>query len=73
MNKVQILNGVISGLMEVPLPKDGKTIGISIFKQDIEQAYKLARNVQSSHNLKEMRQAYIEFRKHIDSCVHRSD
>lgn len=72
MNEAQILNSVISGLMEVPLPKDGKTIGIGVFKKDIERAYKLARDVQFSHNLKDMRQAYNEFKKHVDACVHES-
>ena len=68
MNESQILNSVISGIMEIPLPKDGKTIGIGQFKQDIEKAYKLARMVQFSDNIKEMRLAYNEFRKHVDSC-----
>ena len=68
MNESQILNSVISGIMEIPLPKDGKTIGIGKFKQDIEKAYKLARMVQFSDNIKKMRLAYNEFRKHVDSC-----
>ena len=68
MNEVQILNSVISGLMEIPLPKDGKTIGVGDFKRDIEKAYKLARIVQFSHNIKEMRIAYDKFKKHVDYC-----
>lgn len=68
MNEAQILNSVISGIMEIPLPKDGKTIGVGQFKLEIEIAYKLARRVQFSENIKEMRAAYDEFRKHVDSC-----
>ena len=69
MNEAQILNSVISGIMEIPLPKDGKTIGIGQFKQDIVIAYKLARMVQFSDNIKDMREAYEKFRRHIDSCL----
>ena len=68
MNEAKILNSVISGIMEIPLPKDGKTIGVGEFKRDIEKAYKLARMVQFSDNIKDMRDAYEEFRKHVDSC-----
>ena len=68
MNEAQILNSVISGLMEVPLSKVGKTIDIGEFKQNMETAYRLARKVQFSDNIEEMRLAYDEFRKHIDSC-----
>ncbi len=69
MNKAQILNSVISGIMEIPLPKDGKTIGIGQFKQEIQVAYNLARRVQFSDDINEMREAYVEFRKYIDSCL----
>jgi hypothetical protein len=69
MNEAQILNSVISGLMEIPLPKDGKTIGIGQFKRDIEKAYKLARLVQWSDNITDMRNTYAEFRKHVDYCI----
>ena len=68
LNKVEILNRVISGIMEIPLPKDGKTIGVGQFKLEIEIAYKLARRIQFSDNIKEMRKNYEEFKKHIDSC-----
>jgi hypothetical protein len=68
MNEAQILNSVISGLMEIPLPKDGKTIGIGNFKREIEKAFKLARMVQFSDNIKEMRENYAEFRKYVDYC-----
>lgn len=68
LSKVEILNNVISGIMEIPLPKDGKTLGVGLFKQEIEIAYKLARRVQFSDNIKEMRSAYDIFKKHIESC-----
>ena len=71
MNESQILNSVISGLMEIPLPKDGKIIGIGEFKKDIEKAYELARIIQFSDNLKDMRIAYSDFRKHIEICLHK--
>jgi hypothetical protein len=69
MNEAQILNSVISGLMEIPLPKDGKTIGIGNFKKDIEKAYELARIVQFSNNISDMRKAYSEFRKYVEVCI----
>ena len=69
MNEKQILNSVISGLMEIPLPKDGKTIGIGDFKKDFEQACELARLVQWSTNISDMRIAYSEFRKHVERSL----
>jgi hypothetical protein len=55
--------------MEIPLPKDGKTVGVGGFKKDIEGAYALARKVQFAENIHEMRNAYYEFREYIEKCL----
>lgn len=69
LSKTEILYRVISGLMDIPLPKDGKTIGIGPFKKEMETAYKLARRVQfAEDNIKEMREAYAKFKEYVDSC-----
>lgn len=54
--------------MEIPLPKDGKTVGAGQFLNEIREAYRLARRVQFSENLNEMREAYAKFRKYVDTC-----
>jgi hypothetical protein len=68
MNEKQILNSVISGIMEIPLPKDGKTVGAGKYLNEIRETYRRARLVQFAENLKEMREAYAEFRKYVDAC-----
>lgn len=68
MNEKQILNSVVSGIMEIPLPKDGKTVGAGKYLKEIRETYRLARLVQFAKNLKEMREAYAEFRKYVDAC-----
>ena len=69
MNKFQILHKVIDGLIEIPLPKDGKTIGIGPYKREIEGARRLARRVQWSDNIEEMRENYKIFRDYVDLCI----
>lgn len=68
MNEKQILNSVISGIMEIPLPKDGKTVGAGKYLSEIRETHRLARLVQFAENLKEMQDAYSEFRKYVDAC-----
>ena len=54
--------------MEIPLPKDGKTVGAGKYLNEIRETYRRARLVQFAENLKEMREAYAEFRKYVDAC-----
>ena len=54
--------------MEIPLPKDGKTVGAGSYLNEIQKTYRLARIVQFSDNLKEMREAYAKFRAYVDAC-----
>jgi hypothetical protein len=68
MNEKQILNSVISGIMEIPLPKDGKTVGAGKYLNEIRETYRLARMVQFADNVKEMREGYSQFRKYVDAC-----
>lgn len=70
LSKVQILNKVIDGLMQVPLPKEGKTVGCAgNFHNEISTAFKLARYVQWADSIEEMNEAYATFKQHIDWCV----
>lgn len=67
MTRNQILDNVITGIMSISLPKDGKTVGIGKFKIEIQNAYRLARNVQNSYTLNDMRKAYKEFSEYINT------
>ena len=54
--------------MEIPLPKDGKTVGAGKYLNEIRETYRLARMVQFADNVKEMREGYSQFRKYVDAC-----
>lgn len=65
MNKEQILNSVISGLDSIPKPREGKTIVTTKYMAELKEAFKYARQVQYSHTLIEMREAYEVFDNYI--------
>jgi len=65
LNKEQILNSVISGLDSIPKPKEGKTIVTSKYMAEMKEAFKYARQVQFSYDIKEMREAYEVFDNYI--------
>jgi hypothetical protein len=68
MTKNQILNSVISDLQDIPLPKDGKSVGAGTFVYQLKEAFRLARFVQWSTNIEEMELAYKYFKEHIRKC-----
>jgi len=74
MNEQQILNSVISRLDYIPKPREGKTITAYFdYTNELRIAFKYARQVQYSQNIKEMRDNYAVFDKYINSITDNID
>lgn len=66
--KYQILSNIITELELIPLPLDGKTVGIGEYKIQMEEAFRLARLVKWAETQKEMNIQFLRFKRHCDNC-----